>query len=92
MSETTERINELVPVVKEILDNAVDTDQLDDWQQELHDELKTLQGFAAEDGGEIVKAEAVLVKTEAGAESIRKSPIGKRKRGQTAAGSTSTAT
>jgi hypothetical protein len=92
VSENTDRINDLVPLVKEILDNAEDPEKLEEWQQDLYDELKTLQSYVAEDGGEIVKAEAVLLKTEQGADLIRRSPIGKRKRGQTAAGSTSTAT
>ena len=80
MSETTDRISELVPLVKDILDNAEDPEKLDEWQQELYDELKTLQSYVAEDGGESVKAEAVILKTEAGADSIRKSMIRKRKR------------
>lgn len=96
MSQITDRINELIPLVKEILDNAEDPEKLEEWQQELYDELETLQGYLAEDGGEVVKAEAVLVKTEAGADLIRKSPVGKsakkRKRSaDAAAGSTSTA-
>ena len=81
MSENTDRISQLVPqLVKDILDNAEDPEKLDEWQQELYDELKTLQSYVAEDGGEIVKAEAVILKTEQGADSIRKSLIRKRKR------------
>ena len=91
MQDLQDRIRVLVPMVKEILDNAEDPNKLDSFLQEIVDELKSLQSGEQHQRTEFAKSEAVLGRVKSGAESVKKSPVGKRKRDQTSTATTTAA-